>query len=362
MSLKETLLSKYRGESDTPPIFVPDLTVWYGHHKRLGSLPEKWANASLPAISRDLGLPIWVVAQPYRVEHPGIEVRSTEDDSSRTVEYECAAGTLTARWILGPDGSWWQTEYPVKTTQDFAAALQIAQARTYVPDDSGLDEVTNEVGDDGVVAIEIPSRPYADLLLEFVGMSEGIILLMDQPPEMGELITVLEEKLQALVKEIAGMAGEVVFAHDNLDAQFVSPPVFRQHYADSYRATADILHGSDKRLLVHAGGPVKPLLKTLVDSGVDAVQGVSGPPQSDATLAEARETVGPSVTLWGGIPQDLALGGHNRDDFEAIVMQTAWKTRADGHVILGIADRVPAEADLERVAAIPGLIEQSLSG
>lgn len=361
MSHKSRILSSFTDEAAGPPLFLPDLTVWYDHHKRLGTLPEKWTDVSLAAISRDLGLPIWSVTQPYRLEHPGIEVRSTEDDSGRTVEYACASGTLSARWIKGPDGSWWQTEYPIKASSDFAAALKIANARTYTPDASVIGPLSQGVGDDGLVALEIPSRPYADLLLEFVGMSEGIMILMEQPPEMAGMLSILEGKLQSLVAEVAEMSGDIVFAHDNLDAQFVSPPVFQQHYADSYRATVDALQKANKHLLVHAGGPVNNLLKPLVDAGVDGIQGISGPPQSDATLEQAREAIGPQVTLWGGIPQDLALKTHDREDLDAVVMQTARQHREDGRVILGIADRVPAEADIDRIAAIPDLMQQSLS-
>jgi hypothetical protein len=362
MSHKSRILSSFSDEAAGPPLFLPDLTVWYEHNRRMGSLPEKWADASLPEISRDLGLPIWIVAQPYGLEHPGIEVRSTEDDSGRTVEYACASGTLSARWIKGPDGSWWQTEYPIKASSDFAVALEIANARTYTPDAALVDRFVQEVGDDGLVALEIPSRPYADLLLEFVGMSEGIMILMEQPPEMAGMLSILEGKLQGLVADVAAMPGDIVFAHDNLDAQFVYPPVFQQHYAASYRATADALQKSNKPLLVHAGGPVNNLLKPLADAGVNGIQGISGPPQSDATLEQAREAVGPSITLWGGIPQDLALKTHDREDFDTVVTQTARQHREDGRVILGIADRVPADADIDRIAAIPGLIERSLSG
>ena len=63
------------------------------------------------------------------------------------------------------------------------------------------------------------------------------------------------------------------------------------------------------------------------------------------------------MTLWGGIPQDLVLQTHDRSEFEAAVTQTASTAREDGHVLLGIADRVPADADLDRIQAIPELIQ-----
>ena len=62
-----------------------------------------------------MGVPIWLPARPWRIETPGVEVTKTEQDQERVIKAETSAGTLIARWVVGPDGDWWQTEYPVKT-------------------------------------------------------------------------------------------------------------------------------------------------------------------------------------------------------------------------------------------------------
>ena len=69
------------------------------------------------------------------------------------------------------------------------------------------------------------------------------------------------------------------------------------------------------------GGYIRRLLAPLAGAGVDAVQGISGPPQSDATLAEARAIAGPDLWLWGGIPQDALLADFPESDFEVVVRQ-----------------------------------------
>jgi hypothetical protein len=89
---------------------------------------------------------------------------------------------------------------------------------------------------------------------------------------------------------------------------------------------------------------------------------VAGAPQSDLSLAEARQVIGPALTLWGGIPQDVMLEMYARQDFEAAVSHAVKEARVDRRTILGIADRVPADAELERLEVIPTLIEQSWSG
>lgn len=352
------ILSRFTGAGDVRPLFVPDLTLWYGTHRSRGTLPAPWQDASLPRISRELGLPVWSVARPWRIETPGVEIRQTEEEGQRLTEIETSAGILTSRWSLGSDGAWWQLEYPVKTAADLDAALELARARTYILDPFDLEELKREVGDDGVLAVEIPTRPYADLLYDMVGMSEGIMLLMESPPAMGEFLAILEEKLQAFAGELAALSVDLFFSPDNLDGQFIPPPTFDEHLAPSYRRTTELLHQSGKLLLVHAGGPVGRLLGSLAQAGVAGVEGVAPPPQSDASLSQARQLAGPDFTLWGGIPQDFVLSTRSTEEFETAVTQAVRQSGGDGRAILGIADRVPVDADLERLRAIPALIER----
>jgi hypothetical protein len=176
-------------------------------------------------------------------------------------------------------------------------------------------------------------------------------------PAIQDIQSILEEKLQELVQEVSRLPGQIVFSPDNLDGQFISPRMFRKSLASSYRLTADVLHAAGKRLVVHLGGPVRHLLTSLAEAGVDGFEGLAGPPQSDASLAEARGIVGPICTLWGGIPQDYLLNTYDGEVFEAGVRQATRECQGDGRMILGVADRVPVDADPARLAAIPLLIQ-----
>ena len=86
------------------------------------------------------------------------------------------------------------------------------------------------------------------------------------------------------------------------------------------------------------------------------MEGIAGPPQSDATLAEARQLAGPGLTFWGGIPQDLLQDIHTQDVFEAGVAEAILQANGDSRMILGVADRVPVDAEFARLQAISGLL------
>ncbi len=356
MSQQKEILSRFHGEAGTGTLYLPDLTLWYDWHHRQDSLPPEWRGATLPEIARSMGIPAWLPLKPWHVETQGANIEVIEQDGERLVLCETPSGEMQARWILGPDGDWWQSEYPVKAAGDLQVALEAIEARTYVLDPAALERTRQEVGQDGVLALEIPRRPYSDLLHEFLGWSEGLLLLGE--PEVQEALVRLEEKLQHLVREVASLTGDIVFSPDNLDGQFISPRMFKKHLAGSYRRTAAVLHEQNKQFVVHVGGPIRHLVKPLAEAGIDGIEGIAGPPQSNATLAEARELAGPNVTLWGGIAQDVLVETYEQELFSAAVEQAVGEARGDSRMILGVADRVPANANLERLMMLQSLIHQ----
>jgi hypothetical protein len=334
---------------DNWPRYIPDLTLWYPWHAERGTLPDRWKGLSLPDVCRDLGVPAWKTVRPWRVELPGMEVSDTRTDTERTLRWTAPSGTLTSRWVLGPDGDWWQSEYPVKSRDDMAAALEVAASRRYVmaPDAAALTGA--EASGSDMTAIELPQRPWSELFHAFLGWSEGLMLFLEEPDPLQAVVTALERELEALVAGVARLPGRIVLSPDNLDGQFISPPAFEENLAGSYRRTADVLHAGGKLLVVHVGGPVRALLPGLAASVVDCVEGVCGTPQGDTSLSEARALSGPAMTLWGGIAQDFLLSTLSQDEFEAAADSAFAEAAADPCAVVGVADKVPVDALPERL-------------
>lgn len=358
MSTREQIVAKFAGTGDAEPLYLPDLTLWYDYHRKNGTLSPSWQGVSLPQIARSMGVPVWAVAETQRVMAPDVQIVTTEADGERVITSETPAGTLTARWIVGPDGAMWQTEYPVKNAADLDAVLALARARSYLLDPAYA-AMAAEVGETGVLAIEIPRRPLSDLLHEYLGWAEGLMLFFEEQEKIGQIIAALEEKLQAYVTSLNDTRGEIVYSPDNLDGQFISPRMFQDHLAGSYRRTAQAVHEQGKRLVVHIGGPARHLLAPLAQADIDGLEGITGPPQGDASPAEARGLVGEQCTLWGGIAQDFLLDTGEQAALERAVEEAVQMAAADSRTIIGVADRVPVDADLERLTAMPALVENA---
>jgi uroporphyrinogen-III decarboxylase len=167
-----------------------------------------------------------------------------------------------------------------------------------------------------------------------------------------EMLDVLEKKLELFLKQILKISLPVLLLPDNLDSNFIYPAVFEEYCDKGYRKTARMAHERGRRVVVHVGGAIRSLLGLIGKTGVDVLEGIAGPPQSDASLADARDSAGSRITLWGGIPQDYLLNTYDQNSFESAVRTAASTAARDPKIILGIADRVPVDADINRIRAV----------
>jgi hypothetical protein len=334
------------------PQFLLDLTMWHAWHKERGTLPAPWKGMSLSDICRQLGIRTWRTERPWRAALEGIDVREVKTDSEKTVTWETGAGPLVSAWTLGPDGDWWQSRYPVQSRADLDAAMAVAEALRYIVQAS---EDADTGAPDDLTAAELPQMPLSEIFHAFLGWSDGLMLFLEEPGVVREIVGCLERKHAALVEELAARHFSLALSPDNLDAQFMTQSLFEEDLAPGYSRAARMLHDHGKHLVVHVGGPVARLLPGLAHSGVDCVQGICGAPQGDTTLADARSLCGPATFLWGGIAQDCLLSTHPESGLQTAARACFELAAADDRVIVGVADKVPVSARPERIQALAAM-------
>jgi hypothetical protein len=332
------------------PDLVLDLGLWYSRNKERDSLPARYRTWPLQDIYSDLGLVPWITTRPWSVSYDGIDYSETRDSASRIRSWKTPEGVLAARWKPGPDGDWWQTEYPVKDAADLNLVARILHSLRYE-----LLADLPECDIDGV--LELPMRPYPDLLHSFLGWSEGLMIAMEETEIIAGLVDLLEEKHTRLVKDLLGFPQTTFLAPDNLDANFISPGIFSTYMTAGYSRTSGTLHAADRTLTVHLGGNSRSLLAPLAACGVDCLEGICGPPQGDAAIPDARSLAGTGAILWGGLAQDYLLPSCTDEEFRHACTATMSEVQADGRAILGVADRVPPDAVFSRLESLAGMIQ-----
>lgn len=359
MNFKETLFAQFKGQTPSRLLFMPDLSLWFQWHSKRGTLPEAHRENSLADIASALNCPAWMVHTPWKLEHDGIEVTSEESETRQVIKYHSKSRVLSEVWSLGPDGDWWQTEYPVKDEDDLDAAEEIVKAMQYRLKPSKPAEDTSNPCI--IAVIQLPKTPYSDMLHTMLGWSDGLMLMMAEEDRLTEMLEIMEAKRNQLIQKLAADFPHSIFlAPDNLDGQFISPASFGNHLKESYQKTCETLHQHDNYLWVHIGGISKHLLPLLAGSGIDGLSGISGPPQSDATLSEARKATGPNITLWGGIPQDYVMPMVDRSLLIESIEAAKTFAENDNRTIIGIADHVPVDAEFSRLQEISNRINGNI--
>jgi hypothetical protein len=118
------------------------------------------------------------------------------------------------------------------------------------------------------------------------------------------------------------------------------------------------LHAAGKLVLTHADGENRALLPLYPACDFDVAESVCPQPMTQSTLAEIRAGMGHKITVWGGIPSITLLRDSMTDQtFEAYLDATFGVLGAGDHLILGVSDNVPPDADLARLEQVRGRIQ-----
>lgn len=333
-----------------------DLSLWIAWHSKRGSMPSMWSGLSQVEIANRLSATGWNLVKPWELIYEGVEIQVKETQDEKLIHLGVGGQSLTASWTLGPDGDWWQTDHLISSPGDFESAIKLASSISYRVDEAVFKDLQSAESA-AVLAIELPKRSLSTLLHEYLGWGEGLLMMGDHEKEVDQLLQTLDSKLYKLTEKCADMPGSVLFCPDNLDGQFISPEMFSRYLAPNYIKTSSKAHAAGKSLGVHVGGSMRRLLKPLADTGVDLVEGVSGLPQSDVPIPEARNQAGTDLILWGGIPQDWLLETTPVEKFKDGVDQAIGHVLEDGRTILGVADRVPVAAQIDRLVMLGDIVQ-----
>ena len=135
MTPRDAVLAAFRGASGDSDLWLPDLTLWHHWHSSRGTLPAEYGGLDLAGVAADaLGVPAWSPVPPVARRALGVTITQTQTEAERMTQYDTPVGQMTARWMLMPDGDWWQTEYPVKSEDDVPAMRADIEGESYVVD------------------------------------------------------------------------------------------------------------------------------------------------------------------------------------------------------------------------------------
>ena len=344
-------------------IWTGDLTYWQHAHTEIGDLEERFRGPDgLLVLQEELGMfpyfqydTFW----PWELAYPGIEVEYESGPHRRRTVWTTKSGCLSAESrYLADSYCWAVTRHPVQNAQDLDVLAEVLAAEQRSSRLSEYKALEKRWGERGYLSIGAPKTPLSSLMVEWAGALNLAYLVADAPEKVRRILSMMDGNNDSGFQIIMAAGVPVVHFADNLSSDHYTG-YFDEYLEEYYRRRIEQLHSRGIRCAVHLDGTVRGLLPRLSRVGFDAVESITPAPVGDVELAEARSLAGrEDLILWGGLPGAIFSALFPEGRFRQFVAHLLHEWRG-GPFIVGTADQVPPDADIERCGIVSEMIAQS---
>ncbi|MGC9318794.1 MAG: uroporphyrinogen decarboxylase family protein [Armatimonadota bacterium] len=369
MTLRERILSVYRGERPDVVPYMLDLSHYYYHRFRepwdlSQSYPEP--EKGLIDYHRRMGVGFYIAnLAPFYSARYG-------DDVTATTSREVRGGVPEITWELStPLGSirrtrvweersysWTIPQWGVRTEQDLRVLGCGLGSRSFEPAWDCWHAWNDYVGDCGVVYIGAGYSAMGYLLSLWMGVVGTTYAICDWPDTVEEVVAQINDNTLRLIDLLAESPAEVIIVGDNFSSD-IQPPHFVERWSRGFYEEAFArLHRAGKYVAVHADGKLHGMLRLLAEMDADCADAVSPGPVGGLTAAQCREEAGERLILSGGVSPELWLPSASIEDFRAAVLEWLSTTRVSHRLLAGAGDQVPPGAEERRIEIMRELVEE----
>jgi len=329
-------------------------------NKKNSTLPEKYRDASLADVYRDLDAAVRVYLGPsvkYR-EGSGIKEETTDDGTYITTLIKTPQGQLRCRRRKTIDSSY-IVEFPIKSIADFEVMEYVLRNRYYEFDVSVIPQIEQQFGESlGAIFFCYLHTPVQRLILDYMGFPEAHYAMHDYPKETERFLKAVEETDDAFFELAEQVPLDQVNFGDHIHDCFVSPTIFKKWHLPYYQRRNEQLHRKGKFTHCHVDGDAKVLLPLFKESAFDALEALTPLPQGPWTLEEIKEALGDQMILMDGIPATHFLPTTSIEEFERFTYRILDLFAPAGNLVLGISDELPPAGDIERVRLVSKIVSE----
>jgi hypothetical protein len=378
------MLATIRGQATDQIPWAPRMDLWYIAQRARGTLPAEFAGLDIVGIAEALDVACRAVGgdftitgsheisllglgldthpdYPFRVELRTLPIDCIDDGENVKTHIQTPAGEvfthlyrdarMTQNGITLP----FVKAYAINSVEDFEAVAQVFDHLEVIPTPGAYVTFQQRVGDHGLAVAHGPraASPMHLILHDLVAAEQFFYLYADSREALHRLAERIEPFFEAVVDALATCDAEVVFWGGNYDQDITWPAFFETEISSWLKKASDHLHAAGKLVLTHADGENRALLPLYPACGFDVAESVCPQPMTRCTLSEIREGMGDKVTVWGGIPSVTLLQDSMTDQaFDAYLDDLFGSLGGGDHLILGVSDNVPPDANLARLAQI----------
>ena len=376
VSTFEKLMAVYEGREGPGVVFQPRIKHWYEVNLATGTLPEKYQGMYLDEVYRDLEVvprEVWVPGVRGSAGYLGLQtlegddvevwVRHYRGPSSEAepldyivTEYRTPKGTVRQVERQTEHGvSVYNVEYFLKDLMDVEVYKYILQERSYRWDQRRYEWGHKRFGDTIPLRVNLQRSPLMWLFVGLAGFQRGVTMHWRHPKEMEELLMLQENEFCKMLDACRGKPIVELHFGDNMHQDMCSPPFFKKYMIPFYQRVIPKVHKMGMYTTAHWDGFVKQLLPLVRETGLDGLECVTPLPQGDVTLEEMKTGMG-GMFLRDGIPAVMMCPWTSLQTLEDHVRKLLKMFYP--RLILGISDLTPANADIERIRFINGIVKE----
>lgn len=288
-SIRERLEAFWSGER-------PDRIPFTTYESKL---PFDWSDPVIRQMLKDgLGVVRFVPTWSTRFDGEVEISDQTGRDGKRALRrqtWRTPLGEVSARWTDD-----WQLKYFLETVQDYRVMIYIVQHTHYAPDYAAFHTQEVILPNYMVPVTRIGRTPLQTILVDYAGLANFSLHLVEYPDELHELYEALRVNFRQLVEIAAEGPGRYINVLENFTADTLGPRRYKQYILPVYEETFGMLHQAGKVVGCHYDGQIGVVKDLVAGSPIDLIESLTPPPEGDMTLAQAR-AIWPDKLFWSNI-------------------------------------------------------------
>jgi hypothetical protein len=368
MSLRERILSVYRGKVPDRVPYMLDLSHWFYHRNHMPwdlSVAYERPEYELIDYHKKAGAGFYMpnLGSFYATEYdPDAQAETCKERRGETVEIVwrlvTPLGEIERRRVWEEASySWAISKWGIRTESDLRVLAHALGARRYRPLWDRYQAWVDAVGDMGVVYLSAGYSAMGHLLHYWLGVPGTAYAAADWPLTLHEVVDQINENNLLLIDLLAVSPAEIIIMGDNFSSDIQSPHFFERWSRAYYVEAVRRLHAAGKFVAVHIDGRLRGALRMIRETGADCGDAITPAPMGDLTPLQCRQEAGPDFILSGGVAPSLWLPETDTETFRRAVLDWLDLKQFGPRLIANAGDQVPPNAVEERIEIMRDLVE-----
>ena len=253
-------------------------------------------------------------------------------------QHETPSGTLST--LDEPVGfTSWHHERMFKSPEDFRALEFYICDEQIEADYSAFLVAEKHAGGDLILRAGFGLEPLQSLMSgPMMAMEDFCIQWMDNRDEILKLYEAIVEKRRAIYDIVAESPALHANYGGNVVPEIIGVENFRSYYLPHYNEAAEAMHRRGKLVGCHFDDDTRLLAAAIADSDLDYIEAFTPAPDTDMSLADARESW-PDKVLWLNFPSSAHL--RTDAEVEQTTVDLLGQLDSTDGVIMGITEDMP---------------------